>query len=302
MDEGPVLSFGLNVGGGYGELDMPLDVDLADMDGGNAESGTIWLEAPAGALGPNDVVLRDGQTHQVTATYDADSGAKQIWIDGVLRWSVDLGGDVTSGGGAVAYIGSVNGGENWTGVIDEFAFWNRALDAAEIQTHYGNVLDGLNYFGIGSVPGDFDGDGVLTTADIDLLTNASATNSSDSQFDLNGDAVVDQADVELWITGDAYAKSWVGDADVNGEFNSSDLVLVLSAGNYETEADAVWSTGDFNGDGRSNSSDLVAALSNGGYEQGPRAAVSAVPEPNAAACLWLGGLMVALHRRRRGAA
>ena len=121
VDAGPVLSFGLNTAG-YQELDMPLDIDLSEIDGGNADSGTIWLNDPGAALGPNDVVLNDGNTHYAAATYDSSSGEKAIWIDGVKRWSYDVsGGDIVSGGGAVAYIGSVNGGENFTGTIDEFA-------------------------------------------------------------------------------------------------------------------------------------------------------------------------------------
>jgi hypothetical protein len=55
---------------------------------------------------------------------------------------------------------------------------------------------------------------------------------------------------------------------------------------------AVWSTGDFNGDGRANSTDLVAALADGGYEQGPRAAVSAVPEPSAFLLLSVASLLI----------
>ena len=200
---GPVLSFGLDTGG-YQELDMPLDVELTDLAGGNENSGTIWLRLPPDVqLGPNDLVLTDG-THHAVATYDQETGEKAIWIDGVKRWSVAIDGnpEILSGGAAIAYIGSSNGGENFNGVIDEFAFWDRALSAAEIAEHFANVQAGMNYFGIGGVPGDFDGDGLLTTADIDLLTAASAVGSGDLKFDLNGDSTVNKADVDLWIKGD----------------------------------------------------------------------------------------------------
>jgi hypothetical protein len=90
--------------------------------------------------------------------------------------------------------------------------------------------------------------------------------------------LVNEADVKVWIK-DLF-ESWVGDADLDGEFNSSDLVQMLTSGTYESGGDSVWSTGDFNGDGRTNSTDLVAALTDGGYELGPRAAVAAVPEPS----------------------
>ena len=113
---------------------------------------------------------------------------------------------------------------------------------------------------------------------------------------MNGDAQVNEADVSVWVK-DLY-NSWIGDADLNGEFNSGDLVVVLASGTYETGADSVWSTGDFNGDGHTDSGDLVAALSDGGYEIGPRAAVAAVPEPASASLLLLGTLAL-LSRRRQ---
>jgi hypothetical protein len=94
--------------------------------------------------------------------------------------------------------------------------------------------------------------------------------------------------------------SWIGDANLDGQFNSADLVDVLAAGTYETDTVAVWSTGDFNGSGRFDSSDLVTALVDGGYEQGPRAAVRAVPEPSSFITLMM--VLIAIKTRRRHAA
>jgi hypothetical protein len=91
----------------------------------------------------------------------------------------------------------------------------------------------------------------------------------------------------------------MGDADLNGEFNSSDLVSVLASGTYEADVPATWSTGDFDGDGRANSGDLVAALADGGYEAGPRTAVAAVPEPTTLSLMLLAGLSVVSLCRRR---
>ncbi|MCA9200078.1 MAG: alginate lyase family protein [Planctomycetales bacterium] len=73
-------------------------------------------------------------------------------------------------------------------------------------------------------------------------------------------------------------KVWIGDANVDGEFDSSDLVDVFQAGLYESAERATWATGDWNRDGQFNSTDLVAAFSQGGYDQGPHTA-RAVPEP-----------------------
>jgi hypothetical protein len=138
----------------------------------------------------------------------------------------------------------------------------------------------------GGTPGDFNGDGNLDGADIDDLTGQSAGGTNPAAYDLNADALVNDGDVNVWVK-DLF-NSWIGDADLNGEFNSSDLVAVLASGTYEADVASVWTTGDFNGDGRTNSGDLVAALADGGYEVGPRAATAAVPEPAGMALLTLG--------------
>jgi hypothetical protein len=148
----------------------------------------------------------------------------------------------------------------------------------------------------GVLTGDFNANGVLDAPDIDDLTAQSAGGMNPATHDLNADALVNVGDVNVWVK-DLF-NSWVGDANLDGEFNSGDLVVVLASGTYEADVDSVWTTGDFNGDGRTNSTDLVAALADGGYELGPRAAVAAVPEPSAL-LLTLCGLVMILVRRRQ---
>ncbi len=48
--------------------------------------------------------------------------------------------------------------------------------------------------------------------------------------------------------------------------------------------------GGFNGDGLADTSDVVTALGGSGYELGPKAAVSAVPEPTSLVLLLMGTL------------
>jgi hypothetical protein len=142
--------------------------------------------------------------------------------------------------------------------------------------------------GGGGRTGDFNQNGELDSGDIDDLTVKSASRTNPADYDLNADTLVNDADVNFWIR-DLF-HSWVGDADLNREFNSSDLVVVLASGTYEADMAAVWTTGDFNGDGRTNSSDLVAALADGGYEAGPRPATAAVPEPATAVLILCAAL------------
>jgi hypothetical protein len=145
------------------------------------------------------------------------------------------------------------------------------------------------------IPGDFNGDGVLDSQDIDDLTVQSAKRTNPPAYDLNNDSLVDDADVKVWVK-DLF-KSWIGDANLDKQFNSTDLVDVLASGTYEANVDSVWSSGDFDGDGRTNSGDLIAALADGGYELGSPAAV-AVPEPHGA-LLVLAALSGLLGARRR---
>jgi hypothetical protein len=148
------------------------------------------------------------------------------------------------------------------------------------------------------IPGDYNHNGTLDAADIDDMTIQTAGGTHPAAYDLNGDALVNDGDIKVWV-GDLF-HSWIGDANLDGQFNSSDLVTVLATGTYEVDVNSVWSTGDFNGDGRTNSSDLVVALADGGYEQGPRAALGAVPEPASFIILMAGLISMAIRRRHVG--
>ncbi len=151
-----------------------------------------------------------------------------------------------------------------------------------------------------SVPGDYDGDGQLTAADLDLQASEGIAMQI-LTYDLNGDGVVDHdGDRVMWLHD--LKKAPVGDADLNGSFTSNDFVQVFIAGLYETESAAKWEEGDWNGDLVFDSNDFVAAFIDGYYEQGAfpgNNAVAAVPEPSCAVLAVLGvASLVGLRRRR----
>ena len=88
--------------------------------------------------------------------------------------------------------------------------------------------------------------------------------------------------------------TYVGDSNLDGEFNSTDFVVVFTANEYEDGIpnNSGWAEGDWNGDGDFDSSDFVAAFTDGGYEMGIRPA-AVVPEPSTYALLltvvaWFG--------------
>jgi hypothetical protein len=124
---GPVLSFGLTLGGVYSELDMPLD----------GQAGRPSLPS-----------LENGQLHHIAATYDSATGLKAIYVDGVLRFSTTLSGPINAQNAANAVLGNseVNGDGPFVGTLDEVAFWNKALSASEVAAHATAVAAGRDYF------------------------------------------------------------------------------------------------------------------------------------------------------------
>ena len=149
----------------------------------------------------------------------------------------------------------------------------------------------------GGILGDFNDDQVLNADDIDLLTSAVAANDQDRRFDVNLDGAVSAADRDTWVN--ELKQTYFGDANLDDEFNSNDIVVVLTAGEYEDAlpGNSTWATGDWNGDTEFTSSDLVTALTGGGYEMGPRQAVAAVPEPTSLVLLLIG--LLPFWRRQR---
>ena len=156
----------------------------------------------------------------------------------------------------------------------------------------------------GGLAGDYNNDGMVDAGDIDAQAVAMQTPDQNlGTFDENSDGTVNDADRMIWIKTHANGGkgTWVGDANLNGLFNSSDFVTVFLAGKYENQEAAGWEEGDWDGDLQFASSDFVAAFLDGGYEAGelPQAAVAAVPEPSSCVLLALGLLSLIARCRRQ---
>jgi hypothetical protein len=126
---------------------------------------------------------------------------------------------------------------------------------------------------------DVNRDGIVDARDIDTLTTAILEAETELVHDVNLDGQVDQADRDFWIT--QLQNTWFGDSNLDGVFNSSDLINVFAAREYEDaiEHNSTWSSGDWDGNLEFESSDLIAAFQDGGYENGPRENSHNVPEP-----------------------
>lgn len=149
-----------------------------------------------------------------------------------------------------------------------------------------------------TLPCDLNGDRICSCADIDLLTRTIGEGRENALYDLNQDDVVDAEDREFLIRDLMHLP--YGDSNLDGVFDSSDLVLVFRAGHYndpDVSGTLSYCEGDWNGDGIFDSSDLVLAFQ-GGYETSPRQAVI-VPEPAVWIYLWLAASFLTGTARRR---
>lgn len=113
--------------------------------------------------------------------------------------------------------------------------------------------------------GDLNSDGVVDTLDIDHL--CSAIRNSDILLDQNGDGQVNTEDLATFVFTTLH--STYGDVNLDGTFNSGDLVLIFQANEYEdaVENNSTWSEGDWNCDGDADTNDLVIAFQTGDYSE-----------------------------------
>ena len=97
----------------------------------------------------------------------------------------------------------------------------------------------LNAFGS---QGDFDVNGLLDAADLAILIRGMRDDRGWPPYDLdlNSDSryVLDREDLRIWIKD--LKHTWFGDADLDGKFDSSDMVASLRGSEYETGVYAGW--------------------------------------------------------------
>lgn len=274
-----------------------------------------------GRTGPgNESTIEDTDWHHVIfAFYGNDGGfgvadRQDIVIDGEFYINDTPG--FSSGFGLKDFsLGATarNLTEAFEGRIDEVAIYDvgtRLLDEGyEIDVQNAEAEEAFEIFVehlsltrpdaaiASSLTGDYNDNGQLDSADLDLQAEQIASATPDLGYDLNDDGQVDFADRTIWVND--LKNSWIGDANLDGEFNSSDLVDVFGAGNYEAGVSSTWAEGDWDGNGEFDSGDLVVAFTDGGYETGPRPAAAAVPEPSGFALPLIAFALAATSLSRR---
>ncbi|MCA9199034.1 MAG: hypothetical protein KDA87_15915, partial [Planctomycetales bacterium] len=109
---------------------------------------------------------------------------------------------------------------------------------------------------------DLTGDNRVDAADIDRL--CAALEQPPMAADLNRDGLTNLDDLTAILK---YVSSFPGDANLDGLFNSTDLVMAFAAGAYEDGRlnNSSWNSGDWNCDREFDTRDLVAAFQSGSY-------------------------------------
>ena len=269
------LAIGFDIYDG-GEEANPDYIDEVDPDGCGGEGACLdaranhisvhWDGAIVGKavrLNPAEFDLVNGQWNDVTVLAEQVEGGMNVTVaiidaDGnvLLPFSDYFVEGASFPDGARAAFGGRTGGSTSTQRIDDVY---------------------ITWTGGAGQPGDFNGDGVLGAADLDEMAIAMSNPPADQKYDVNNDGQVNFEDREYWVG--ELKNTWIGDTNLNGEFDSNDFVQVFSAGKYESGAAAGWEEGDWDGNRLFESGDFVAAFADGGYEIGPRPDVAAVPEP-----------------------
>jgi hypothetical protein len=108
------------------------------------------LDTNANGVGlAGSTALNDDQWHQLVAVRDNNVDMNRLYVDGARvdsafhDYTAGFGATTTLGIGYMAYAGTPD--YFYDGSLDEIALYGRALSDAEIQKHYTDGLDGVDY-------------------------------------------------------------------------------------------------------------------------------------------------------------
>ncbi|MCA9200156.1 MAG: hypothetical protein KDA87_21605, partial [Planctomycetales bacterium] len=238
----------------------------------------------------DDGTVLDAGDSLVVTSFNPDSPANTRRLNGFLaHYQLDAnnirivggyGGQLSNSDDVVRLEAPSDAGDRVVDetLYDDLAPWSTTADGSgnSLQRLAGtaNGLAASSWFASnptpgasagGNRPGDFNADSLVDAADIQLLCQQIMLGGNDSQYDVNGDGQVDLADHSYLI--ESILGTTFGDSNLDGVFNSSDLVLVFQGGQYEDNVvgNSNWSTGDWNCDGEFSRADLVAAFQAGAY-------------------------------------
>ncbi|MCA9199953.1 MAG: lamin tail domain-containing protein, partial [Planctomycetales bacterium] len=253
-------------------------VNLADWE----LTGTLQHAFDAVMLNAGESIVllsfdpNDGANAARTAAFRTHYGlSESVRMTGGLDGTVSA--DSTGGNGLARLWMPMNDNNNRLLLADEAFYdhvapWPSLTNGSSLQrtNATGNGNDAAHWQASLATPGqhvttsaDFNQDGRIDVADIDLL--CAAIQAGDHSLDLNGDSDVSQADMDVLIKG--VLRTSYGDVNLDGVFNSNDLVMIFQQGEFEDgiAGNSTWADGDWNCDGEFSTADLVNAFQDGGY-------------------------------------
>ena len=196
-------------------------------------------------------------------TGGSDRGAVHVLFlnaDGSVNRSLQIA-DMTSGGptlangdrfgSAIAVLGDLDGDG-----VTELAVGASLDNTGGTDRGAVHVL----FMQRGKLTGDFNDDGFLDLLDIDALVVAIAGGSNPAAFDLDGNGLVNLADLDAWLVEAGNANLGpgrvylLGDANLDSVVDAQDFIVWNS--NKFTLV-AAWSRGDFNADGVVDAQDFI---------------------------------------------
>jgi hypothetical protein len=221
----------------------------------------------------SDASLRRGDGWVAVGIPTASGGT--LWR---ISFSPGIGGvdvEIDGGGLRVERRRGESGAWLRTEADSRIEFFDRAFARSDVNTGGGLLAEPISKqpsrldpllsggssgdaFG-GSGLGDLNGDGVVDGADLAIQLSGGADSPWGGMADLNGDGVIDGADMSIQLSGGADSP-WGGMPDLNGDgvVDGSDLAISLSGAPESPWSGAGWE--DLNGDGVVDGSDLALKL------------------------------------------
>jgi hypothetical protein len=158
-------------------------------------------------------------------------------------------------------------------VGDRFYFSAASVALPDQYGGYSRQLWSVGAPELVNVPGDFDGDGLVTASDIDSIWGL--VQAGDPSADLNHDGMVNQSDIDYLIH--TILNTEYGDANLDGFIDAADLAETRKHVG-QVFGGPNWIAADFNGDGRTDAADLAIVRRHSGFSSSPPASpMSATP-------------------------